>query len=123
MLRDSAGIGGDHASRASADRRIRKLSPDSTLSGRPELHYEAHVSAPHLAAFGRTGHPSMWLPLSACPFRGKVSVSRSTCRAACRRSDLLVVWLVSFPCRGAGVQVIMSDRVSASGSTCRGGLP
>ena len=27
------------------------------------------------------------------PFRGKVSVSRSTCRAACRRSDLLVVWL------------------------------
>ncbi len=28
-----------------------------------------------------------------CPFRGKVSVSRSTCRAACRRSDLLVVWL------------------------------
>ena len=29
----------------------------------------------------------------SCPFRGKVSVSRSTCRAACRRSDLLVVWL------------------------------
>jgi CO/xanthine dehydrogenase Mo-binding subunit len=46
MLRDGAGIGGDLASRASADRRIRKLSLDSILSGRPELHCEAHVTGP-----------------------------------------------------------------------------
>jgi hypothetical protein len=32
--------------RASADRRIRKLSLDSTPSGRPELQCEAHVSGP-----------------------------------------------------------------------------
>ena len=52
-----AGIGGDLASRASADRRIRRLSLDSTQSRRPELHCEAHVSDPLLAAFGWTGHP------------------------------------------------------------------
>jgi hypothetical protein len=46
MVRDGAGIGGDLASRASADRRIRKLSLDSILSGRPELNCEAHVSGP-----------------------------------------------------------------------------
>jgi hypothetical protein len=39
-----------------AGRRNRKVTLDSALSGRPELHGEAHVSSPPLAAFGRTGH-------------------------------------------------------------------
>jgi len=69
-----------------SDRRICKVSLDSTLSGRSELHCEAHVSgpAPRSLRSNRT---------TKITFRGKVSVSRSTCRAACRRSDLLVVWL------------------------------
>jgi hypothetical protein len=46
MLRDGARIGGDLDSRASADRRIRKLSLDGILSGRPELYCEAHVNGP-----------------------------------------------------------------------------
>ena len=45
-MRDGAGIGGDLARRASADRRIRNLCLDSILSGRPELHCEAHVTDP-----------------------------------------------------------------------------
>ena len=51
------GIGGDLASRASADRRIRKLSLDSILSERPELYHEAHVSghAPRSLGRNRTG--------------------------------------------------------------------
>src|SRR6266516_5843083 len=36
------------------------------------------------------------------------------------RRDHLNGTALSFPRRGVGVQVIMSDRVSASGSTCRG---
>jgi hypothetical protein len=51
--------------RPAADRRIRKVSLDSTLSGRPELHCEAHVSSPWLlAAFGRTGQ----VPTDGCAF-------------------------------------------------------
>ena len=46
MVRDGAGIGGDLARRASAGRRIRNLRLDSILSGRRELHCEAHVGGP-----------------------------------------------------------------------------
>lgn len=77
-----AGVGGDFArGGASADRRIRKLNLDSILSGRPELYCEAQLSGPVPRSLRSDGT------------RGKVSASRSTCRAACRRSGLLVVWL------------------------------
>ena len=44
-----------------AGRRIRKVSLDSTLSGRPELHCEAHVSSPSPRSLQseRTGIPAL----------------------------------------------------------------
>ena len=64
MLRGGAGVGRDLASRASADRRIRKLSLDSTLSGRPELNCEAHVSSPSPRSLQSERTSS-----GTCPFR------------------------------------------------------
>ena len=44
--------------RPTADRRIRKLSLDSSRPGRPELHCETQLSAPLLAIFSWTGQRS-----------------------------------------------------------------
>src|SRR5262249_40646151 len=43
MLRDGAGVGGDLANRASADRRMRKLSLDSTC---PDV--RSYIAKPHV---------------------------------------------------------------------------
>lgn len=55
--------------------------------------YRVRFTYPESWSVGLDGGWQQMFFLAECPFRGKVSVSRSTCRAACRRSDLLVVWL------------------------------
>jgi len=49
-------------------RRIRKVSLDSALSGRPELHCEAHTSTPS------PSQPSVGK--DNCPFRAEVAKPR-----------------------------------------------
>jgi hypothetical protein len=81
ILRDGAAIGGDLARRASTNRRIRKLSLGNTLSGRPELHCEAHVSdpAPRSLWWDRTPGQGVGVQIYlSC----RVSAFRLTCRVA-----------------------------------------